>query len=117
MKRSGRTGSRATALLALSALILVVLGSAVGLASDPEAAGERCVGCAECERGNCGREEGNPLLSHHHCCASCCMSHAPLALSAALSSPAPVIAETMLACAPPAELGRNPETPYRPPRI
>ena len=111
------TGSRTTAVLALSALIVVLLGSTVGFAADSDAGGEPCVGCAGCESGECGGEDGSPFTSHHHCCATCCMSHVALALPTVPSSPAPVIAEPILVRAALAVTGRGPETPYRPPRV
>ena len=105
---------RATALLALLAM-LAFLGSSAGFAADPDADGERCVGCHGCENGDC-REDGDPFTSHHHCCATSCMSHAPFALPSPVSSPAQVMTETILNSATVAENGRSPETPYRPPR-
>jgi hypothetical protein len=111
------TGNRATALLALSALTFVILGPTVGFAADPDAGGEPCVGCAGCETGDCGGEDGNAVTSHHHCCTTCCMSHTPLALPTVFSSPAVLIAEPMLMSAAMAVTPRSPETPYHPPRV
>ena len=104
------------ALLALTALGLVFLGPTLGLASDADAPGERCVGCPGCESGECGDEEENPLGSHHHCCTTCCMSHTSYALPAPVASPVSTVAERMRPSTPVAEIGRIPDTPYRPPR-
>ena len=117
--RSSRfsSGSRITALLAFSALIVLFLGPTVGFAADPDASGERCAGCPGCESGECGDDEENPLGSHHHCCTTCCMSHTSYALPTPLSYPVSAITERMQTSAPVAVTGRTPETPYRPPRV
>ena len=111
------TGGRATALFALSALLVVLLGATGGIIADPDAGGEPCVGCAGCETGECAAGDENPLTSHHHCCTTCCMSHAPLALATVISAQAPAIAEPMPARTSVAVTGRSPETPDRPPRV
>jgi hypothetical protein len=110
-------GGRTTALLALSALLIVLLGATAGFAADDDAGGEACVGCAGCEGGECGEQEGGPFTSHHHCCVTCCMSHAAFALPTAVSSPAAPIAAAMPTCVSPAVTGRSPDTPFRPPRV
>jgi hypothetical protein len=109
--------ARVIALLALSALCVVLLGATGGLITDPAADGETCVGCAGCAAGECGREGDNPLTSHHHCCTTCCISHAPLSLATVMSTYAPVLAESVRARAVMVLTDRTPETPYRPPRV
>jgi len=108
---------RTAALLVLSSLMVVLIGSTVGFAADPDAGGELCVGCSGCEKGECGGEDGSPFGSHHHCCITSCMSHTSFALPIVPSSAAPPMAQPSVM---PAILGltsRTSETPYRPPRV
>lgn len=114
--RDFKTGNRATAMFALAAFVVVVIGSTGGFAADPDAAGDACVGCSGCDSGECGDDGENPLTSHHHCCTTCCLSHAPVALAITHSAPAPVVAGPMTSGTVVAVVGRSPETPYRPPR-
>jgi len=110
-------GGRVTALLALSVLVVVGLGSTIGFAADPDADGERCVGCPGCENGECAGENEDPFESHHHCCATSCMSHVSVAMPAAPTTLAPVIAEEMSAGFLFAVIARSADSPYRPPRV
>jgi len=107
---------RSKATLAMLGLVVALLGSTGGFAADPDAAGEPCVGCPDCDAGHCGGEGEDPLTSHHHCCTTCCMSHAPVAFSVAQSAPAPVTARSMVARTAVPVADRSPEALYRPPR-
>ena len=109
-------GRRGTAGLALSAFVAVILLATPGFAVSAEAGGEPCLGCVECERGNCSGGHGNDFTSHHHCCATCCMSHAAFALPTALSSPRPVRIEPTPTRTAGILASLSREAPYRPPR-
>jgi len=116
-RRLNITGRRVTALFALLSLAIVVTGATVALAADSAAGGEPCVGCGGCEAGECGDEGENPITSHHHCCTTCCLSHAPFALPFVIASPAPLAAERTPTPVAACELPVSAEPPYRPPRI
>lgn len=104
-------------MLALFALVVSLLGATGAFATDSDAVGESCIGCAQCESGECDGDAENPLTSHHHCCTTCCLSHAPVALAAKHRAPAPVIVGPTMARSAIAVAGRCPEAPYRPPRV
>jgi hypothetical protein len=108
--------TRSTALAALAALVVIVGGATFGFAADPDASGERCLGCTGCAVGDCEDAGEDPLASHHHCCTTCCLSHAFLALPGAAASQALRIEGPMPLRAPAAVIARTPEVPYRPPR-
>jgi hypothetical protein len=116
-RREFNSGSWAIALLALSALTFVSFGATVGFAADPDSGAEPCIGCAECDAGDCDGEDRSPLTSHHHCCSTCCISHTTVALPAAMSSQAPLLAEPILTPAASAVAPQSPATHYRPPRV
>ena len=115
--RSFSIASRLTALVGLSALVLVVLGGMAGFAAEADAGAEPCVGCADCEAGDCGENDGHPATPHHHCCTTCCISHAAMALPAVASSVAPDLVESMLTPAAMTVAPRDTEAPYHPPRL
>ncbi len=96
--------ARVAAIVALSALLLVLLGANAEL----EAADEACVACGSCE---------NTLESHHHCCTTCCQSHAAAALPQQRISTTPVIANPIRTVTTMAVTDRSSDTPYRPPRV
>jgi hypothetical protein len=104
---------RGTALLALVALVAV---GAVSTAAGGEAGDERCLSCAGCETGACRESGGSPLGSHHHCCATSCMSHTVVTLPAAPATLAPeTVAPWTDSIARLPSRGSH-EPPYRPPR-
>jgi hypothetical protein len=111
--RRSTTRARKTALLALSALLLVPVVAASGLAVESEAAGEPCVGCSGCDDGECGDDEPG---THHHCCLSCCMAHTTMALPAAPASALPFDVAPMASATRATVIVRAPDAPFRPPR-
>jgi hypothetical protein len=110
-------GSRRSMLLALLVLGTLLLGAASGLVVAAGEKTEDCIDCTGCETGRCDGEDENPLESHHHCCTVCCISHTSVALVAVLSSPGPVVAESLPAFSAVALTGCTTDTPYRPPRV
>ena len=111
------TIDRATAVLALAALVFVLIVSSGAVAGEPEAGGERCVGCSSCEGGDCDEGCEQPLTSHHHCCATSCMTHLSIAIPTASAAPTPLAVGPMGAGVTVAAVSRTTETPYRPPRV
>jgi hypothetical protein len=110
-------GGSAVAALASVALLVVLLGSTGGFLMGPDGPGEPCVGCSGCDSGECGDGDEHPLTAHHHCCTTCCFSHAPIVLCTALPVPAPAIVRPMAPSPFIAVTARAPVTPYRPPRV
>jgi len=108
---------RLAAVCALLALAVVLLGSTGGLTADTGTEAESCVGCTRCESGRCGEGGDEPLTSHHHCCITCCFSHAPLTLAIESSTQVPAIAGSLSVNSTVAVVGGCLDAPYRPPRV
>jgi hypothetical protein len=111
------SGKRVAAGFAVLALLLALLGSTGGWVADSDAPGESCVGCEGCDSGECGGDGENPLTSHHHCCTTSCLAHAPLSFPVAPSNPAPVLIGPMVQGLTVPVAGRTASAPYRPPRV
>ena len=115
-RRKSGNGDRVTACFALAALVVLFLGSTGAIALEPDAGDELCVGCSSRDDGACCEDAEDPLTSHHHCCATSCMTHASIAIMVANAAPVPVIGGPIRMGSTVAAIGRTPETPYRPPR-
>jgi len=116
---SSRTGDRWAAAGALAAIVFTVLFAALGAVAGGSAAAaeELCTSCGGCDAGECGSEDGTHPDSHHHCCATSCLSHAALTLPSAPSTTTPADAEPLAAPVVRSLSPRSPEPPYRPPRV
>lgn len=116
LRRRCSKADRATALAVTLSVLAVALASTGALAAGLDGPGEACFNCSGCDTGECGDVDGSPPTSHHHCCVTSCLSHAPATLSSPSPAPAPVIVGPMARVASVTVASLAPETPYRPPR-
>lgn len=111
-------GHRLAAVVALAAfLAMLSFASSGAIAAADEPVEELCTSCGGCDAGECGGEDGSHPDSHHHCCATSCLSHAALTLPSAPSTTSPAEAEPLPAPVARSLSPRSPEPPYRPPRV
>lgn len=106
---------RLTAVLALLGFALVTVASVGVFAAAGDESDEGCASCTGCETGECGDEHGG-VASHHHCCATSCISHSVLTLPPATSVQTQLTGEPLPAPEAAALSPRSPEPPKRPPR-
>jgi hypothetical protein len=105
---------RITAVFALATGLVVFVGMTGGLAT-ADLSEEPCLSCVGCETGECEGEQDNQE-AHHHCCVSCCMSHASVAVASSPAASATQIAEFASASSCLGLIAQSPEAPFRPPR-